>query len=292
MSEEMRTADQFMQAVNAMKNALDTKGIEKNLDLEIAARHNIRRKMRMIKSMKGLYRYLHGNGPKPNMLPSVEFNPFEGPDRTNIHYMIKTMSACPPWDLQKDVLVAPTAITLLMVEAASKLFPCPQVFRLTLLVQEFVNRWTLPKLRPEWDEAELNHQIEKYKADMEKFEERFKSAFAEMSVYFGGIERPERNPVVKKIDETHKRTKKLSEKLCPSEENASFVAQEKALAIWNEYRNNTEVKMRYCKPRHRITYADVFDYCKRSLIDLGFMSAAAFEKAVKARNKRSSRGTK
>jgi len=289
MGEDFRTADQFMQAVNAMKAALDTKGIESNLDLEIAARHNLRRKLKMIKSMQELYRFLHGNGHKPNLLPSVAFNPFEGPDKANIHYMIKAMSSCPPWELQKDLLVAPAAATLLMVEVASKLFPAPPVFRLTLLVQEFVNRWTMPKFRPEWSNKELKHEIERYMSDMEKFEERFKMTFAELSVYFGSLESPEKNPTEKKITETHKNAKTVAEKVCGKDPNASFVAQEKALRIWREYKASPEVKTKYCTKDHHVTYADVFDYCKRQISDLGFKTSATFTKALKAAQKRSSR---
>jgi len=289
MSEEMRTAEKFMQAVNAMKNALDTEGLEKDLDLELAARHNLRRKLRMTKSMQELYRFLHGNGPKPKMLPSEEFNPFEGIDKANIHYLIKAMSAVPPWELRKDVLVAPTAVTLLMVEVASKLFPGPPVFRFRLLVEEFINRWTMPKFRREWDDAELEEQVTRYKTDMLAFENRFKERYAELSVYFGSLEDPAKNPVEKKIGETHKNAKAVAEKVCGKEPNASFVAQEKAYKLWLEYRDNLEVKAKYCTKDHHISYADVFDYCKKQIRELGFKSAKSFEKACKANAKRNSR---
>jgi len=263
MSAEMRAGEKFMQAVNAMKNALDTEGLERDLDLEIAVRHNVRRKLRMIKSMKELYRFLHGNGPKPHLLPSEAFNPYEGVDKANIHYLIKAMSTIPPWELRKDVLVVPAAVTILMIEIASKLFPCPEVFKLRLVVEEFINRWTMPKFRSEWDEEELKRQIVKYTSDMTAFEDKFKSAFSSLSIYFGSIEDPSKNPVTKKINETHKNAKAIAEKVCGKEPKASFVAQVKAYDIWLEYRNNIEIKAKYCAKSHRITYADVFDYCKK-----------------------------
>jgi len=292
MSEEMRTAEKFMQAVNAMKAALDTEGLTKGLDLDLAARHNIRRKLRMIKSMQELYRYLHGNGPRPRMLPSEEFNPCEGIDKTNLHYLIKAMSAVPPWELRKDVLVIPTALTLLMIETAIKLFPGPHVLRYKLLVDEFINRWTLPKFRREWDDKELEEQIARYKSDMLGFENRFKERYAELSVYFGGIEDPDKNPVEKKINETHKNAKAVAEKVCGKEPTASFVAQEKAYELWKTYKDNVQVKTMYCKRYHRVSYADVFDYCKRELIELGFKTAKSFEIACKAAAKRDTRTSK
>jgi len=282
MSEEMRTAEKFMQAVNAMKNALDTEGLEKDLDLELAARHNLRRKLRMTKSMQELYRFLHGNGPKPKMLPSEEFNPFEGLDKANIHYLIKAMSAVPPWELRKDVLVAPTAVTLLMLEVAAKLFPGPPVFRFRLLVEEFINRWTMPKLRREWDDAELEEQVTKYKADMLSFEDRFKERYAELSVYFGSLEDPAKNPVEKKIGETHKNAKAVAEKVCGKEPTASFVAQEKAYELWKKFKDNPVAKSIYCKKRHRLSHADCFDFNKRRAAEIGFTTARSFDKAVRA----------
>jgi len=282
-------ADKFMQAVNAMKTALDTEGLEKNLDLEIAVRHNLRRKIRMIKSMQGLYRHLRGNGPKPHTLPSEAFDPFEGVDRANVHYLIKAMSAQPPWELQKELLVVPTAVTLMMLEVAAKLFPAPPVFRHRLLVEEFINRWTLPKFRPEWDKKELQRQIDKYTGDMENFEERFKASYAELSIYFGSLENPEKNPTEKKIDETHKRTRKMSEKLCPAEENASFVAQEWAYERWLEFKKNPVAKTQYCTKRHRLNHDDCYDFNKRQAVEHGFKTAAQFDRAINAAQKRKRR---
>jgi len=289
MSEEMRTAEKFMQAVNAMKNSLDTEGLEKDLELELAARHNLRRKLRMTKAMQELYRFLHGNGPKPRMLASEEFNPFEGLDKANIHYLIKAMSTVPPWELRKDVLVAPTAVTLLMVEVASKLFPGPPVFRYRLLVEEFINRWTMPKFRREWDDTELEEQVTKYKADMQSFEERFKERYAELSVYFGSLEDPAKNPVEKKIGETHKNAKAVAEKVCGKEPTASFVAQEWAYDRWIEFRNNPVAKTQYCTKRHRLNHDDCYDFNKRQALERGFKTAAQFDRAINAAQKRKRR---
>lgn len=289
MNEDMRTAEKFMQTVNAMKRTLDTTALEKDIDLEIAGRHNLRRKLRMIRSMQQLYAHLHGNAPMPRLLPSETFDPFEGADKTNIHYMFKSMTAVPPWELRRDLLVEPTAVTLRMLEVAAKLFPAPQVFALTLLMEEFINRWTLPKRRREWSDEDAAHEFASYRADMDKLEERMKKAYADLSIYFGGIESPEKNPVEKKITETHKRTKALAEKFCAKEENASFVAQEWAHDRWVEFRNSPEAKARYCTKDHRLNHADCFDYFKRQAMARGFRTAAQFDKAIDAAQKRKRR---
>jgi len=286
---EIKSAESFMLAVNAMKQSLDIPMANKDVDLEIAVSFNLKRKYSMIQSVQELYAYLHGNGPKPTMMPSEAFCPVGSQEAINIHYFFKYMANTPPWDLHKELLVLPVAATMLLIDIMTELFNDVVIYRYRMLVMGFIDRWARPKLRAQWTDKELENEIIQYNADMKKFEEQFRLMYGELSSFFLWLEKPETNPVRKEISETHKHARKIAKKILGEEPKASYIAQEEAYRIWTEYKNSPEVKTKYCNKDHRVTYADIFDYCQKQLYRLGFRTAEKFEKAILSVKKRKSR---
>lgn len=275
----------MLQAIDAMKKTLNDVKLLENINFQIAVDHNVRRKCEMLDAVKQLYRWTQG-GEKPTLNAADVFNPHSGPDKTNIYYLFKELRKGMPWEIRRDYLVLPFALTLTLFDSLNSLFPCPEVTRGIMLNQKFINILTLPKYRPEVSEAEAKAKNERYLRQLEQFEEDFEALYADLSVFFARIIDPEKDQVVKEIHETKVATKKVAAKVLENDKPASFKAQEDALKLWDEYRGNLEVKTKYCVRGHRVTYADVFDYCKKRLNSLGFKNAAQFEKAVKAAKKR------
>lgn len=106
------TGDQIRQAIEAAKRSLDYNAIREDIDMQTAADHNTRRKVEMIDALYQLYAYLHGDGDAPTAVASQKFNPYYGPDRTNIYYVFKELKKGMPWEIRRDYLVTPTALTL------------------------------------------------------------------------------------------------------------------------------------------------------------------------------------
>lgn len=280
---------QIRQAIEAAKRTLDGEAIRRDIGLQLAADHNIRRKINMIDSLNQLYGYLHGNGEAPAIMASRAFNPFEGQDRTNIYYMFKELRKGMPWELRRDYLVLPAALTIVMLDLANHLFPSPTVSAATLTFQGFLNLITLPVDRSGISQWEAADKKRHYMHQLDIYEEKLTTAYENLSTHFAAIENPNRNPVAKAVFDTDTRTKKMAAKMkLEDETRASFVAQKRAYEIWMRCRSNPAVAVKGRKP----TFAAVFDYCKIALKELGLNSTPAFKKAIEAYQKRTRRSRK
>ena len=270
------TVDQIRQAIEAAKRSLDYKAIREDIDMQTAADHNTRRKVAMIDALYQLYAYLYSDGDAPTALASQKFNPYDGPDRTNIYYVFKELKKGMPWEIRRDYLVTPTALTLVMLDTANRLFPSPVVTDAMLTYQGFVNLWTLPRHRPEETEAQAAAKREDYMRKLANCEEKITAMYERLSAYFASIENPERDPVKKKIDETHTNAKKIAKKLKIKENEPALAAKKKALAIWEKNRHSITL----AKKGQKTTYAFVFGKFRRRLERLGIRDAESFKKAI------------
>ena len=279
------TGDQIRQAIEAAKRSLDYNAIREDIDMQTAADHNTRRKVAMIDALYQLYAYLYSDGDAPTALASQKFNPYDGPDRTNIYYVFKELKKGMPWEIRRDYLVTPTALTLVMLDTANRLFPSPVVTDAMLTYQGFVNLWTLPRHRPEETEAQAAAKREDYMRKLANCEEKITAMYERLSAYFTSIENPERDPVKKKIDETHMNAKTIARKLKIKEDEPALAAKKKALAIWekNRFAPGLAVKGR------KATYIQVFEKCKTQLARLGINDAETFKNVIAATQKRAQR---
>lgn len=279
------TGQEMLQAIDAMKKSLDNLDLLANISLQIAVDHNVRRKLDMLTAVKQLYRWKQG-GEKPELNAASVFNPHDGLDKTNIYYIFKELRKGMPWEIRRDYLVLPFAITLTLFDTLNSLFPCPEVSRGMMLNQRFINKITLPKYRADISELEAQEKRERYMRELDDLERDFEKLYEDLALFFTRQIDPEKDEVVKDIHDAKVAAKKAANILGANEVPASFATQERALKIWDEFRNNIEVKNKYTTKGHRIAYKDVFDYCKKMLLEAGIKSARDFEKVVKAAKKR------
>ena len=276
----MKTAEQFMQAVYSIKESLkqDTSVIEKNNDLVIATNHAIRRSLKQIKVVKEWYAYHCGKSDRPRVSIAGEFNPYEGPDKTNLYYLFKAMKSCMPWDLDKEILLQPTAITLLKLDFTEACFPSKEVITLKSVIQEFINRWTLPKYRADWTAKKEQYELDRYERDMDHLQEKLTDAYRDLSNYFARLENPDSDPVKKMVGQTYTNVKKISKKLGVKNEYTGKAAREKALKIWRQAQTDPRV-LSLCAS-HRVSYANVFVVYKKEITALGYTTTSKFKSAV------------
>lgn len=255
------------------------------LDLRVAVAHNIRRKRRMLLAIQQLDDHRRRNGALPEVLPSVAFDPCEGGDRTNIYYVFKALKRGMPWEINRELLVEPTALTFDVLDLADELFPSPVVTRARLVLKEFVKLWALPKERPGLCEREKAAKRRQYMRRLDEYEGKMTDVYLSLSVHFRSIEEPQKDPLTKKIDETNRRTKGIAGKVGVGDPKPSAVTQERAVEIWNRYRLDSCV----VEKGRKTTYAMVYDYCRRQLNDMGIRSAAVFRKVIRAYRQRNCR---
>lgn len=151
------TGQEMLQAIDAMKKSLDNIDLLANISLQIAVDHNVRRKLDMLTAVKQLYRWKQG-GEKPELNAASVFNPHDGIDKTNIYYIFKELRKGMPWEIRRDYLVIPFALTLTLFDTLNTLFPCPEVTRGMMLNQRFINKITLPKYRPDISASEAQEK--------------------------------------------------------------------------------------------------------------------------------------
>lgn len=285
MSLKPMTGDEMMMAIESARKTMTADKIKENIDLKIAADFNSKRKSDMIVSLQQLYRYLHGDGKRPDILASDAFDPSKGVKAPNIYYCFKEIKKGMPWEIRRDYFVEPIALTLVMLDMANSFFPCPEVSNAIIIFQGFVNIITRPVKRPGLSAAEEAAKRADYMRKIERFEEQITDMYRALSVHFAELENPDRNPVAKAVLETDKRTEKMARKMkLPGKNKVSFKAQNEALALWNEYRHNPCVAAKAGK--RKAAFVDVFDFAKHRLTELGFECAEAFKEAVKAAQKR------
>ena len=275
------TGEQMLSAIDAMRRSLETLDhFDPDDDLLIAAKFNVRRKARMINAMRRYYAYQRGNGPKPEMMPSQAFDPTFGPEKTNIYYFFKELKKKLPWELDHNLLVEPIAYTLIMLDIANRLYPCPIVSKGMITFKDLVNLLTIRAFNVEETEEANQRKREGYFKRIEMLETDMRQFYTDMSNHFAEIENPEKNPVTREIHETHETTKKVAHRLKvdAAEKRSSSVAQKRALEMWEKNRRNPAA----CMSGRKTSYASVFDLCKGVLAPLGIDSAQAFEKAVRA----------
>jgi len=272
------TGEQIRQAITATMKSLNTVGIRKDIGLTIAADHNTRRKIEMIEALNQLYAYKSGNGPFPTVVASKVFDPHEGTEKSNIYFIFKELKKGMPWEIRRDLLILPTALTFVMLDMAKRMFPSPAVYQATMVSEAFLNQWTLPKYHPELSEKEQAEKREYYMQKLAYHEERLNIAYEELSRYFAEIENPSQNQATMKIDETHRQTKRIAAKVCGREKQLSAFAKKRVLEIWTKYQEEPNARTK----GRRTSYAGVFDYCKRTLMDLGVADANELEKVVRS----------
>lgn len=285
MSMEPITGEQMLNAIDAMRRSLETQEqFDPDRDLVIAAKFNARRKEKMIVAMREYYACQHGQGPRPDTLPSKAFNPNEGRERTNIYYIFKELKKRLPWELNHNILIEPIAYTLVMLDVANKLYPCPILTRGMITFQGLVNLLTISEFNPEPSPEANQRKRDDYFRKIDKAESDMTQFYADMATYFAEIECPDKNPVAKEIHETYATTKRVAHRLKvdAAEKRPSAVAQEKALKLWEAYRRDPSA----CVKGRKATHSSVFTLCKRDLAHVGITNVEAFKKAIDLAQKR------
>lgn len=289
MSIRNMTGREIKMAIEAAARDIDQTALREDIHMRIAADHVVDCKLKMIDAVNDLHAHLHGNAPAPCVRASVRFNPNEPENRASLHYIFKALYSGMPWEVPIRHLVAPLAMSLVLQDLLDELFPCPAVTDAKYAYQRFVDLIAMPVYREGVADPERARQRDHYFREMEWCENELKRVYAELSKHFLALEEPRTNPDRGKFEKIYRNTESLADEFCVKEKPASFVVQEKALVLWKQYKNSTEVKARCCRKDHRVTYADVYDHCRRLLNDLGVASAAAFEKAVTAALRREKR---
>ena len=280
MSMEPITGEQMMNAIDAMRRSLETQEqFDPDDDLLIASKFNVRRKARMINAMRRYFAYRHGNGPKPEMMPSQAFDPTLGPEKTNIYYFFKELKKRLPWELNHNILIEPIAYTLVMLDIANRLFPCPTVTKGMISFKDLVNLLTIRRFNPEETEEENRRKREGYFKRIDALETDIRQFYVDMSNYFTELEDPDKNPKAKTLHNIDTRTAKMAAKMKVDERNGalSATAQKIAYNLWNDHNHDLGLGIKGRKNG----YSDLFDKYRSQLEKHGIKTVSDFRRAVK-----------
>jgi len=291
MAQNTLSAPAFFSRAKSENESFDEQALRRLIDLRIAVDHNMRRKLNAIRAIDELASHRFGNGPAPSLLPSACLNPNETAEKTNLYYLFKALGMTPSWDIPNELLIEPYCLTHRLLDRIDRHFPCEESRSLRHLLEELFNTLLLPKLHAEWSDQERADRIARHAWDMNSFRSRFHEQYTKLTIRLETIENPDSAPERKMIRETHETVTKIARSICKKKRFLSRLAQDKALDIWNTYKENLEVKNKYCEKHHRVSYAHVFDYCKRQIMELGIKTPEEFEKAVRAAQKNQKRTT-
>lgn len=280
MSMQPITGEQMLNAIDAMRRSLETQEqFDPDRDLVIAAKFNARRKEKMIIAMREYYACQHGQGPRPDTLPSKAFNPNEGRERTNIYYIFKELKKRLPWELNHNILIEPIAYTLVMLDIANRLFPCPTVTKGMISFKDLVNLLTIRRFNPEETEEENRRKREGYFKRIDALETDIRQFYVDMSNYFTELEDPDKNPKAKTLHNIDTRTAKMAAKMKVDERNKtlSATAQKIAYNLWNDHKHDLGLGIKGRKNG----YSDLFDKYRSQLEKHGIKTVSDFRRAVK-----------